>query len=561
VGEGAGSAMLTVTRTGGTDGAISATYMINNGTATGGACPGADFNNTGGTVNFAAGSSTSQTITIPICDDTTVENSEDFTVTLTGTNVGANATATVTIADNDVAPPAQLTFTVTRTDDRDNPTCVVGDCSLREAVKAANAAPSNDTINFAAGVTTITLANEIVINNAGTMTISGPGANVLTINGGAGTNRIFTTSLATVTITGVTLTDGNGTGATSSSNGGAIFAQAGTLVLDGVHINLNSATTGGGVYFAGGTNHQILNSTFSVNSAVNCGGFFNDNSSILTVTNSTISGNPVTNKGGGFCSNSNTTLRSVTITTNSATNGGGGIYQLAGTLDLGNTIVAGNTGGSPQDILLEGGTVTTAGYNLIGNNSSVAATFPLGNPNANNDIVGTTGALVNPGLAPLGNYGGTTPTHALLFSSPAIDKGNRFGLTTDQRGLLRPVNLDDTAYPNAADGSDIGAFESQLAPTAATVSLSGQVLTANGGGIMNIRLSLTDSLGNVRTATTDASGNYQFDDVQAGETYILTAEGKNYTFSQPLQVLNINEETNQVNFIGSVKKRSKIFFQ
>ncbi len=60
---------------------------------------------------------------------------------------------------------AQLTLTVTRTEDR-NATCVTGDCSLREAVNAANAAVTNDTINFAipasdagctAGVCTITL--------------------------------------------------------------------------------------------------------------------------------------------------------------------------------------------------------------------------------------------------------------------------------------------------------------------------------------------------------------------------------------------------------------------
>lgn len=50
-------------------------------------------------------------------------------------------------------------FTVTRSDDR-NATCVSGiDCSLREAVAAANVGFSDDTINFAQGVTTIALNN------------------------------------------------------------------------------------------------------------------------------------------------------------------------------------------------------------------------------------------------------------------------------------------------------------------------------------------------------------------------------------------------------------------
>jgi hypothetical protein len=90
-------------------------------------------------------------------------------------------------------------------------------------------------------------------------------------------------------------------------------------------------------------------------------------------------------------------------------------------------------------------------------------------------------------------------------------------------------------------------------PTAATVSISGRVMTASGRGIMNVRLSLTDSNGQVRTARTTSFGYYRFDDVQAGETYILSAIGKRYTFSQPVQVLNINEETDAVNFIADSK--------
>jgi hypothetical protein len=92
-----------------------------------------------------------------------------------------------------------------------------------------------------------------------------------------------------------------------------------------------------------------------------------------------------------------------------------------------------------------------------------------------------------------------------------------------------------------------------MSPTAATVSISGRVMTASGRGIMNVRLSLTDSSGQVRTARTTSFGYYRFDDVQAGETYILSAIGKRYTFSQPVQVLNINEETDAVNFIADSK--------
>ncbi len=84
-------------------------------------------------------------------------------------------------------------------------------------------------------------------------------------------------------------------------------------------------------------------------------------------------------------------------------------------------------------------------------------------------------------------------------------------------------------------------------------------MTASGRGIVNVRLTLTDSSGEVRTATTTSFGYYRFDDVQAGETYILSAAGKRYTFSQPVLVLSINEDTEAVNFIADSKKSIRDF--
>ncbi len=61
-------------------------------------------------------------------------------------------------------------------------------------------------------------------------------------------------------------------------------------------------------------------------------------------------------------------------------------------------------------------------------------------------------------LAPLGNYGGPTKTHALLPASPAIDSGRDLFTRQDQRG--RSIS-DFPGIPNVEDGSDIGAFERQ----------------------------------------------------------------------------------------------------
>ena len=460
-------------------------------------------------------------------------------------------------------------YVVTRIDDRNNATCAAGDCSLREAVKAANATAVADTITFnipaascnaSTNVCTITLTTasggEIAINSAGgALTINGTGANLLTIDGGAGTNRIFYSNAATVTITGVALTGGNGTGAVESGTGGAIYASFGSLTLNSVLITGNSTpalSRGGGVYLSRG-GHSIINSTISANTTDNGGGIYS-NSANLGIVNSTISGNTANGAGGGLHLSVNTTstsrinLSNVTITNNTARDGGG-IFRFADDLNFGNTIVAGNTATrtGPEIFYNTGtGTVTSQGYNLFGDSAGDSTnTGPNAITYQPTDIQD-----VNPMLGALQNNGGTMPTHALLANSPAIDKGNSFGSTTDQRGLSRPVDNLNIANATGGDGSDIGAFEAQLAPTAASVSIGGRALTTNGRGIRNVIIRLTDVNGIVRTATTTSFGYYRFADVAAGETYIITATGKRFMFSQPSRILNATGDVDDINFIG-----------
>jgi hypothetical protein len=78
------------------------------------------------------------------------------------------------------------------------------------------------------------------------------------------------------------------------------------------------------------------------------------------------------------------------------------------------------------------------------------------------DQVGSTEDPIDPRLGSLADNGGPTLTHALLFGSPAIDRGNPAGctdhggslITTDQRGVLRPLGRH----------CDIGAFEAYPFP-------------------------------------------------------------------------------------------------
>jgi hypothetical protein len=64
----------------------------------------------------------------------------------------------------------------------------------------------------------------------------------------------------------------------------------------------------------------------------------------------------------------------------------------------------------------------------------------------------------DPQLGALGDNGGPTQTMAPAATSPAVDAGSAFGLTTDQRGLPRPADLASAAN-GPGDLSDIGAVE------------------------------------------------------------------------------------------------------
>ena len=84
--------------------------------------------------------------------------------------------------------------------------------------------------------------------------------------------------------------------------------------------------------------------------------------------------------------------------------------------------------------------------------------------------------------------------------------------------------------------------------TAAGVSVSGRVLNANGQGVRNATVVITDAEGNRRTATTGSFGFYTFEDVEAGQTYVLGVNSKRYRFTS--RVVNVADTLSDVDFIG-----------
>ena len=406
-------------------------------------------------------------------------------------------------------------------------------------------------------LTNVTVSNSSTINTFGVATGGGGIYNFgtlsvanSTISGNAGGDGggIYNGGTATVT---TTTFDSNqtilGGGDTATQNGGGLYNSAGTMTVTDSTVSNNTSSTGGGISCGGGTINVVRSVIYS-NFARNAGGIFN--SGTAAITNSTVSGNNTNsfngaNVGGGIVNTSaNFSLLSVTVTRNgltgnNCTNCTGGIYN-SGTATLRNTLVAGNTNlnGSPADFL---GTIAAASsFNLLGVNTG---TTGITN-GTNNNQVGTAADPINARLGVLANNGGPTLTHALLTNSPAIDKGNSFGLTTDQRGSTRPLTPPN---PSPGDGSDIGAYETQNMPTAAAASILGRVM-ANKRGLANARVILTGTGGTTRTVTTNSFGYFTITDVETGATYIVSVSAKRYVFVP--QIFTVTADLTGLTFTG-----------
>jgi hypothetical protein len=90
-----------------------------------------------------------------------------------------------------------------------------------------------------------------------------------------------------------------------------------------------------------------------------------------------------------------------------------------------------------------------------------------------------------------------------------------------------------------------------VGPTAAAVSVSGQIRDTSGRGIASARVHITDSSGYERYALTNPFGYYRFTDVQAGATYVITASAKGYVFEPSSIVRMVGEDAVDVDFTGN----------
>ncbi len=270
----------------------------------------------------------------------------------------------------------------------------------------------------------------IVVNNGNTVTVVN---STLSNNVAQGRGGAVYAELATVNITNSTIIS-NVAGGLGGAQGGAIYARSATVNIINSAVISNAVSehsNGGGMY------------VFDTN---------------LTLVNSTLSNNNTSAEGGGaFLNTSPVFITNTTIFSNSAEYGGG-LREFNSNVSLKNTIIAGNVASNSRPDCY--GTFTSQGHNLIGDTSGCTI---VPDP--------TTITGQDPLLGPLTDNGGSTPTHALLPGSPAINAGDNAACAVapvngvDQRGVARPQGTT----------CDIGAFE-------ATANLTVAKTAVNEGG-------------------------------------------------------------------------------
>lgn len=374
----------------------------------------------------------------------------------------------------DITPVSAVSIYVNTTNDEEiNDTT----CSLREAIEAARL--HDDYYGCSHGETAwITLPAGIYTVDTGTLpsidtaiTVHGAGSLSTVIQASdcnpiedscSTTDRLFYVhNTGALTLEDLTIRNSY----LDNMDGGAIYNYQGTLNIYNSVLTANRSTGGGAIYNEGtlyitestfssnmvGTNQDggaiynynisqsafIEKSTFSNNSAHYGGAIWNVGSGgVLEIENCTFSNNTAVGFGGGLVNNATAVLTNNTFSGNSAPIGAGVFVGVNKDLSLVNTIIANSLVGSD---CANSGTISTNLNNLI-EDGSCDATYSG-----------------DPSLSYLGNYGGSTQTHALNMDSTAIDTGSSESCPdTDQRGVERPQ----------LSGCDIGAYERE--PTTPT---------------------------------------------------------------------------------------------
>jgi len=455
------------------------------------------------------------------------------------------------------------TFTVTTTADVNDTVCD-SHCSLREAIIAANAVATDDVIDFDQAVfsslQTITLTNGAFgVGNVGTLRIEGRGQSLLTLNATNASRVFFILPGANLTISGMTVTGGNGVGP-EPVGGGAIIAYSSRLTAENCTFRNNTVNGGGGaIYGFFGANITINNGTFTQNTA-NSGGalMIQSTQSVLLVNDSNFSNNSSTGGGGAiFQAAGLTNVVRSTFTNNSASNGGGAIHA-TGNLFLGDSSVIGNSGsdggGVRSDGHVELNRVVVSGNIATGEGGGLrtrGTASLVGTKVINNSTNGAGGGILSTGSIGLNtatisrnsaSSAGGLYTEQITMSQSTVS----FNTATDIAGgiyVSRPSSIQTSTISGNRAGGDGGGINTFADLVLTSVTIANNRGAAAGGlfhvpGTVNLRNTLIADNLNTNGNAADIFGSY----VSNGFNFIRTTNGGTITGDTATNITGVDPQ-------------------
>ncbi len=241
-------------------------------------------------------------------------------------------------------PAHAADFVVNAVDDHVADACD-SECTLRDAVNAAELAPDADTITLPAGTIALSegplqITRPVLIQGSAQGTTIDPAysSRILEISGGPVTVSRVTLSRAQSpdSLGGAALLQHSGTvtldrvvvdAMSTNHAGGALLQQGGSLTITDSEVRASHGFSGGGLFVASGTTTVDRTLWLSNDGSTGGGGAIFNGGGTLTVTNSTFAGNSANSAHGGaiYAGAGSTTLRNVTFQANVASgiNGGG----------------------------------------------------------------------------------------------------------------------------------------------------------------------------------------------------------------------------------------------
>jgi CSLREA domain-containing protein len=385
-------------------------------------------------------------------------------------------------------------FVVSRQDDPAPDGCQLGDCSLREAIIAANATADADVITLSNVTYTLSIPG-VAEQEAATgdldvsqpLTINGQGAGATIVEAGASTatgiDRVFDVRGGSLTLNGLTVRHGN---AGPAGAGGISVIAGASLTVASSTITLNTAgANGGGISNSGSL--TMTDSTVSSNSTPGGGtvdklggGIATFSTGTMALTNVTISGNSTGRQGGGiYHGGTGSTITGGSITGNSTPLGttndrdGGGLYNSSGaSLTLTNVAVTNNVSGRDGGGILNNGTLTINGGSITGNSILPDPTDPDPNNRNGGGVRHFTGST-------------TTITNTTISSNSAVRSGG--GIAGS--GNLQLTNATVTLNQAGTNGGGVNGFSGIVNGVQSTLIISGGTVSQNtagstGGGII-----------------------------------------------------------------------------